>query len=113
MTQIMATGPVVATQGAAALDIDLLSYVRRHVAGDWGTCGRYAETDLTAEEARLGALATADDAKVNLWSIRYGGRVLSSYDTAAGTLWIITDGLEAGGTAGEDTYTTCLLPEEY
>ena len=111
--QVFASGPVVATQGAAAMGIDLLAYVRRHLSGDWGTCGNYADTDLTAAEQRLGALATADDAKVNLWSIRNGGRVLSAYDTPAGRLWIITDGLEPGGTAGEDTYTTCLLPDEY
>lgn len=114
--QLFASGPVVATPGALALGVDLVPYVRRHLCGDWGNCGRYAETDLTADEQRLGALATADDAKLNVWSIRNGGRVLSPYDTAAGRLWVITDGLQEGALASDipdGTYTTCLLPEEY
>lgn len=71
------------------------------------------QTDLTADEVQHGALATADDAKLNVWAIRYGGRVLSAYDTPGGKLWIITDGLDAGGNPTADTVTTCLLPDEY
>jgi len=111
--QVFAAGPVVATVGAAALGLDLGVYVQRHLRGDFGTCGQYAEIDLTADEALNGALATAEDGKLNVCAIRYGGRVLSAYDTPVGVLWILTDGIEPGGNAGEDTYTTCLLPDEY
>lgn len=113
MGQVFAAGPVVATVGAAGLGIDLLAYVKRHLSGDFGSCGQYVKIDLTADEVQHGAMATADDGKLNVHAIRYGGRVLSAYDTPAGRLWIITDGLEPGGNAGEDTYTTCLLPDEY
>ncbi len=106
-------GLVVATPGALALDVDLGAYVRRHVSGDFGKCGKYADIELTAKEARDGALATSDDGKLNVYAIRNGGRVLSAYDTPSGVLWVITDGLDAGGTGTEDTYTTCLLPEDY
>jgi hypothetical protein len=106
-------GHVVATQGALSIVNDFGPYIRRHVTGDWGTCGRYAETDLTANEVRLGCLATDDDAKVNVHAIRYGGRVMSAYNVPGGRLWVITDGLDAGGHATADTVTTCLLPDEY
>ena len=111
--QIFAAGPVVATVGVADLGLDLLAYVRRHLSGDFGTCGQYAEIDLTEQEDLFGALATADNGKLNVYAVRHGGRVLSAYDTPSGRLWVITDGIEPGGNAGEDTYTTCLLPDEY
>lgn len=114
MRQLFALGQTVATPGAIDLGVDLASYIRRHVSGDWGTCGKYDETDLTPDEAQHGAMATADDGKLNVYAIRNGGRVLSAYDTAHGRLWIITDGLDAGGNGTDDTATTCLLPaDEY
>ena len=84
MQQRFAAGAVVATPGALGLGLDLLPYVQRHLAGDWGTCGRYEDIDLTADEAVHGALATSDDGKLNIYAIRNGGRVLSAYDTPAG-----------------------------
>jgi hypothetical protein len=110
--QLFALGQVAATPGALALVPDVIPYIRRHAAGDFGTCGQYAEIDLTAAEARAGAFATGDDGRLNVHAIRYGGRVLSAYDVPGGRLWVMTDGLEAGGNAGEDTYTTALLPDE-
>lgn len=58
-------------------------------------------------------MATSDDGKLNVYAIRNGGRVLSAYETPSGRLWVITDGLLEGGNGDENTYTTCLLPEEY
>ncbi len=106
-------GPVVATPGALGLGVDLRPYIRRHVGGDFGNCGQYDQIDLTADEQLRGAFATSDDGKLNVLAIRNGGRVLSVYDTPGGVLWVITDGLEDGGHANENTYTTCLLPEDY
>lgn len=110
---LFALGAVVATPGALTLVPDPRPYIRRHVTGDFGTCGNYAELDLTAAEAQEGALATSEDGKLNVYAIRNGGRVLSAYDVPGGRLWVITDGLDAGGNATGDTYTTALLPEEY
>ena len=113
MRRLFALGQTVATPGALGLGVDLGSYIVRHASGDFGTVGRFDQTDLTAREAQEGMFATADDAKLNVYAIRNGGRVLSSYDTPAGRLWVITDGLDAGGNGSEDTVTTCLLPAEY
>jgi len=84
-------GKVVATPGAlTALEASgesLLSYLQRHVAGDWG--------DVDAE-----------DAQENELSLKHGWRLLSAYTLKSGTkLWLITEG---------DRSSTCiLLPEEY
>jgi hypothetical protein len=112
-TPLFALGMVVATPGALALTPDLRPYIWRHVTGDFGTCGQYDQIELTAEEARAGAWATSDDGKLNVFAIRNGGRVLSAYETPGGRLWVITDGLDAGGNVTEDTVTTALLPDEY
>ncbi len=111
-TGIFAAGLTLATPGAWALGVDLAAYVRRHVAGDWGTLGNYAATELTPAEDAGGAGETSDDAKLNLHAIRHGGRVLSAYETPRGRLWVLTDGLAAGGQGRADTLTTCLTPEE-
>jgi len=62
---------------------DLLA---RHAAGDWG--------ELCAFDHRQNELA-----------LRYGYRVLSSYDVPAGRVWIITE--------ADRSVTTILLPEDY
>lgn len=111
--QVHAAGAIVATPGALSLVPDVRPFIRRHLCGDWGRVGRLEDTDLTATEDRDGAFATADDAKLNAHAIRHGGRTLSAYDVNGGVLWIITDGLEPGGLASEDTVTTALLPEDY
>jgi hypothetical protein len=84
-------GQVVATPGAhAALEASgesFLSYLERHLSGDWG--------DVDAE-----------DAQENELSLKHGWRLLSAYSLKSGTkIWAITEG---------DRSSTCiLLPEEY
>ena len=82
-------GPIVATPGALALeeqDGNLLTYLHRHLSGDWG--------DLDDE-----------DKAENDFSIEHGFRILSTYNTPEGRLWIITE--------ADRSVTTFLLPEEY
>ncbi len=83
------SGKIVATPGALALaerGIDLLEYLQRHLNGDWG--------DLCEE-----------DKAENLFSLKHGLRLLSTYNTPFGVLWIITE--------ADRSVTTFLLPEEY
>ena len=85
------TGRLVATPGALALleqvnksPRELLS---RHLCGDWG--------DLCPE-----------DKAENELSLKYGFRLLSSYQvTDTETIWIITE--------ADRSVTTLLLPAEY
>jgi hypothetical protein len=83
-------GQVVMTRGVNRLveneDFDPLPYLRRHASGDWGNV-----SDV--------------DAKRNDRAVENQTRILSSYDTEHGDLWIIT---EAGRHA-----TTILKPSEY
>lgn len=83
-------GQVVATPGAIALLAECgqtpADYLTRHASGDWG--------DLCDEDQHLNDEALHD-----------GSRILSSYITTKGKLWIITE---------HDRSSTCiLLPEEY
>ena len=83
------TGQIVATPGAMDLaeqGIDLLAYLLRHASGDWG--------ELCPE-----------DKAENDFSLQEGYRLLSSYETPSGKLWIITE--------ADRSVTTFLLPEEY
>ena len=83
------TGQIVATPGALSLaeqGVDLLDYLIRHLNGDWG--------DLCEE-----------DKKENEFSVKNGYRILSSYTTPFGKLWVITE--------ADRSATTFLLPEEY
>jgi hypothetical protein len=80
---------VVATPGALELlkegtrhPFDLLA---RHATGDWG--------ELCAFDRRQNEIA-----------LREGLRVLSSYETTAGRVWVITE--------ADRSVTTVLLPEE-
>ena len=82
-------GNIVATPGALSLSeggINLLTYLQRHLNGDWG--------DLEVE-----------DKAENDFSLQHGYRLLSSYKTTLGKLWIITE--------ADRSVTTFLLPEEY
>ena len=82
-------GQIVATPGAldiAENGIDLLIYLQRHLTGDWG--------DLCPE-----------DKAENDFSLQHGYRLLSSYNTPSGKLWVITE--------SDRSVTTFLLPEEY
>ena len=82
-------GTIVATTGALELadqGLNLLAYLTRHLKGDWGE------------------LCPEDKAENNL-SLRCGYRLLSSYETPLGKLWIITE--------ADRSATTFLLPDEY
>ena len=81
-------GRVVATPGALDL-IDhegCLLLLRRHAGGDWGDLGGF-------------------DRWQNDRALRDGERLFSSYATASGKVWVITEA---------DRSSTCvLLPSEY
>jgi hypothetical protein len=83
-------GRVLATPGALETILgaggDPFAYVARHASGDWG--------DLCAF-----------DRPQNEVALREGHRVLSSYHTTAGRVWVITE--------ADRSATTILLPEEY
>jgi hypothetical protein len=83
-------GRVVVTPGALKLLMEIgahpFDYLARHATGDWG--------DLCPFDLRQNEIALRD-----------GYRVLSSYETTAGRVWIITE--------ADRSVTTILLPEEY
>lgn len=84
-------GHVVATVGAAALEVDFTPYLARHSAGDWG------ELD-------------AFDVQQNNRAVKAGLRILSAYDVPVGggetqRIWIITE--------ADRSTTTVLRPDEY
>jgi hypothetical protein len=91
MEALFPLGQIVATPGA----LDALTraeqtpgeFLCRHAEGDWGQLD-------------------AHDVAENLYSLKHGFRVLSSYRTKAGAvLWVITEADRAS--------TTILLPQEY
>ncbi len=93
-------GQVVATRGALAAmqehRISPDSLLRRHLSGDWGT--------VPVEDAQLNDLSLG--VGVQAGNAIPTGRLLSSYDIAAGVrVWIITE--------WDRSSTTFLLPSEY
>lgn len=82
-------GHVVATPGALHLarthGLDVVGFLHRHRAGDWGTVSEH-------------------DAQANEHALAHGARVLSAYETAGGRIWIITE--------ADRSATTVLLPSE-
>lgn len=90
MTAPLPLGRVLATPGA--LNVlgkgggCAVGYLARHAMGDWG--------HLCAFDRRQNAVALRDS-----------HRILSSYDTPAGCLWVITE--------ADRSVTTVLLAEEY
>ena len=91
MASLFPLGRLVATPGALALlkseEEDLLPrLLERHQSGDWGD-------------------VPSADARENEFSVRYGFRVLSSYQVNGEGLWIITE--------RDRSATTLLLPSEY
>jgi hypothetical protein len=90
MTAPLPLGKVVATPGALKLLSEMgrhpFHYLARHTTGDWG--------ELCAFDRRQNEIALRD-----------GYRVLSSYEMAAGRVWIITE--------ADRSVTTILLPKEY
>ncbi|MGB9237037.1 MAG: hypothetical protein WCC04_21725 [Terriglobales bacterium] len=84
-------GQIVATPGALdalrASGESPLSFLERHLAGDWGELG---ETDVRENEL----------------SLQHGWRILSCYRLSTGVrFWVITE--------ADRSATTFLLPEEY
>lgn len=84
-------GQVLSTPGALAACEDArvspITYLRRHVVGDWGDLG-------------------AEDKAANETALTTGARLLSAYTLAnAERLWIITE--------ADRSVTTLLLPLEY
>ncbi len=82
-------GTIVATPGVLEMveqGLHLNSYLHRHSSGDWG--------ELCPE-----------DITENNFSLTNGYRLLSSYSTPFGKLWIITE--------ADRSATTLLLPSEY
>jgi hypothetical protein len=83
-------GKIVATPGALKLLLEAgehpFDFLARHATGDWG--------DLCAFDRRQNERALREEA-----------RVLSSYHTSAGKVWIITE--------ADRSVTTILLPEDY
>jgi hypothetical protein len=91
MQGLFPLGQIVAMPGAletlARANQTPNEFLLRHVSGDWG------ELD-------------AHDLAENMYSLKHGFRVMSSYQTKSGhTLWLITEGDRAS--------TTLLLREEY
>jgi hypothetical protein len=90
MTAPLPLGRVVATPAALKLLTETREHpfelLARHATGDWG--------ELCAFDRRQNELALRD-----------GYRVLSSYETMAGRVWIITE--------ADRSITTILLPEDY
>ena len=89
-------GRLVATPAALAeverSGDDLLLFIRRHLAGDWG--------DLDARDKQVNEQALTD-----------GSRLLSSYKLSNGRkVWVIT---EAADEDGVRYATTVLRPEDY
>lgn len=84
-------GTIVATPGVLkafkASGDDLLAYLTRHIAGDWG--------DVDEHDRRENELA-----------LQHGWRLLSVYELNTGIkIWIITE--------ADRSVTTLLLPREY
>ena len=91
MGALFPLGRLVATPGAIDLirraGKDLLpTLLERHQSGDWGE-------------------VSPEDARENEFSVRYGFRIVSSYQVAGEKLWIITE--------RDRSVTTLLLPSEY
>jgi hypothetical protein len=90
MTAPLPLGRVVATPGALKLLMEVgghpFDFLARHAMGDWG--------ELCAFDRRQNEIALRD-----------GYRVLSSYETMAGRVWVITE--------ADRSVTTILLPEDY
>jgi nucleoid-associated protein YgaU len=91
MQALFPLGQIAATPGAletlARANQTPGEFLLRHISGDWG--------DMDAQ-----------DLAENMYSLKHGFRVMSSYRTKSGdTLWLITEADRAS--------TTLLLPEEY
>lgn len=91
MAALFYLGQVLATPGvleaAAKANDDLLTYLARHAAGDWGTVDKH-------------------DSRANDQALKVGARLLSAYLLKDGTkVWVITE--------SDRSATMVLLPDEY
>lgn len=87
LKQLFDLGQLVMTPGAAALGVNFLPYLARHVCGDWGELDDF-------------------DRRENDKAVRNGTRILSAYTVLGGErIWLITE--------ADRSVTTILLPEEY
>jgi len=105
-------GKVTITSGAVAALAEsaqhAVTFLARHVRGDWGTFGDCDRIELTDDELRRGWEATDEIAKINKWNLLYrSDNIMSEYVTEQGKqIWVVTVLVRSGG-------TTVLLPEEY
>ena len=89
---LFSPGRVLATPGVTALGIDLMPYLRRHLAGDWGELDDF-------------------DRNQNNRALKNGDRLFSAYllppdkEGCQDKIWIITE--------WDRSATTVLLPAEY
>ena len=88
--QLFHLGRIVSTPGAIDMmetnQVNGVELLTRHCSGDWG--------DLSKQ-----------DKEENELSLKEGFRILSSYKTKGGKIWIITE--------ADRSATTFLLPSEY
>ena len=85
-------GHVVMTPGVADLNINIASFLARHVRGDWGEA------------------LDSHDKQQNDIAVKEGYRILSAYNVPTGNgettrIWVITE--------ADRSVTTALLPSEY
>lgn len=113
LTPLFDPGQIVATPSAlAALEssnVSALALLNRHIAGDWGTAGRWEDIEprLTPCEIQGGATETSDDGKLNAIALLRGDgrRICSYYQLPSGaTIWVISY---------PGDHTTIMLPNEY
>jgi hypothetical protein len=101
-----ALGKITVTPGAVQALSDAgqhpITFLQRHVAGDWGLIGHLDQTELTEDEQRRGWEATDNSAKINKWNLQRGSNIiLSEYTTSRGTRHAaVGDDLLDGGDDG-------------
>jgi len=108
-------GRVVMTRGLMCLceerGVDIHTMLWRHSQGDFGTVGMLDSAILTEDVLAHGPIATSDDLLLSALAVKNNeGTVMSVFETDppdSARIWIQTI------LAGENTYTTLLLPEEY
>jgi hypothetical protein len=105
-------GKITVTPGAVAALAEsaehAVTFLSRHVKGDWGAFGDCDMVELTDDERRRGWEATDDGAKINKSNLlNRRDRIMSEYETRKGTrLWVIS-------CLTGPVETTVLLPAEY
>lgn len=78
---------VITANAHARLDpVDVAQALARHARGDWGNL-------------------CPEDVELNIEALDHGDRLLSAYQSAGETFWIITE--------ADRSVTTVLLPEDY